>query len=160
MKNLENKDILPDKIMDAIKIIISNSPNFVFGGSIALNAVGLINREIKDIDLFFGLDESLQKNGFLTYISDGITSDTVTDVNGNDIQRTGAKINNVNVCCFKVSQEELSHSKYHFNRDGISYVINIQNVNYAIIAKKTYQSRNKKHYDDLINIFNELANLF
>jgi hypothetical protein len=53
--NLENKQILSDDILNAIDLIIKKTPHAVFGGSIALNAVGLINRKISDIDLFFSL---------------------------------------------------------------------------------------------------------
>ena len=41
MNNLENKDILPDDILSAIDYILEKQPNAIFGGSIALNAVGL-----------------------------------------------------------------------------------------------------------------------
>ena len=83
MKNLENKEILSDEIFNAISLIIKQTPNAVFGGSIALNAVGLINRPISDIDLFFGMNESLSKNGYLSVETIGeITSDTVTNTNG------------------------------------------------------------------------------
>ena len=93
MKNLENKEILSDDILNAISLIIKQTPNVVFGGSIALNAIELINRPISDIDLFFGMNESLSQNGYLSVETIGeITSDTVTNTNGIEIQRTGAKI--------------------------------------------------------------------
>jgi len=66
MKNLENKEILSDEILNAISLIIKQTPNVVFGGSIALNAIELINRPISDIDLFFGMNESLSQNGYLS----------------------------------------------------------------------------------------------
>ena len=84
--NLENKEVLSDEILNAIDLIIKLIINAVFGGSIVLNAVGLINRKVLDIDLFFHLDESLVKNGFLLIETDGqILSDTVTNVNGVEI---------------------------------------------------------------------------
>lgn len=106
--NLENKEVLSEDILNAIDLIIKHTPKAVFGGSIALNAVGLINRRVSDIDLFFPLNESLTKNGFLLIEPDGeVLSDTVTNVNGVEIQRTGAKIAGVKTCCFKVSDEEM-----------------------------------------------------
>ena len=112
MKNLENKEILSDEILNAISLIIEKTPNAVFGGSIALNAIGLINRPISDIDLFFGMNENLSKNGYLSVETIGeITSDTVTNTNGIEIQRTGAKIAGVKTCCFKVSDEELENMR-------------------------------------------------
>ena len=161
MKNLENKEILSDEIFNAISLIIKQAPNVVFGGSIALNAVGLINRPISDIDLFFGMNESLSKNGYLSVETIGeITSDTVTNTNGIEIQRTGAKIAGVKTCCFKVSNEELQCSKHKFTRNETEFTICIQNVNYAIEAKKSYSSRNPKHKSDLETISNVLDGLF
>lgn len=161
MKNLENKEILSDEILNAISLIIKQTPNAVFGGSIALNAVGLINRPISDIDLFFGMNESLSKNGYLSVETIGeIISDTVTNTNGIEIQRTGAKIAGVKTCCFKVSDEELQCSKHKFIRNETEITICIQNVNYAIEAKKSYSSRNPKHKSDLETISNVLDGLF
>lgn len=162
MKNLENKEILPDDIFKAIEKIITHMPNVVFGGSISLNAVGLLNRKISDIDLFIKKDESLADTDFFTISDNDITSDTVTNTNGELIQRTGAKIDNVKVCCFKVSGEDLQCSKYTFIRDGKSFTMNLQNVNCAIEAKKAYAKHNlnPKHADDLINIVKELDSNF
>lgn len=161
MKYLENKEILSDNILNAIELIITSCPNAVFGGSIALNAIGLISREISDIDLFFGLNESLAENGFLQIDGhDGIMSDTVTNTNGVEIQRTGAKIAGVKTCCFNVSDEEMQHSKYIFNRNGKEFKLCIQNVNYAIEAKKAYSKKNPKHQTDLKSIESSLDGLF
>lgn len=154
--NLENKEILPNDILKAIDLIIEKTPNVVFGGSIALNGVGLINRKISDIDLFFRLHESLTENGFLPIENTQILSDTVTNVDGKEIQRTGVIVNGVKVCCFKVSDEELNHSKIRF----LGRTIYIQNVNYAIAAKRTYADRNDKHKEDLKVIDNNLYNIF
>jgi hypothetical protein len=157
VNNLENKEVLSDEILNAIDLIIKYTPNVVFGGSIALNAVGLINRKVSDIDLFFPFNDSLQKNGFLLIKNDGqILSDTVTNVNGVEIQRTGAIIGGVKTCCFKVSNEELQHSKIEF----LGRKICVQNVNYAIMAKMTYADRNNKHNEDLKQINKTLDNFF
>jgi hypothetical protein len=164
MNNLENKEILSDEIFNAIVLIVKEIPDAVFGGSIALNAIGLINRPISDIDLFFSRSTSLTQNGYLSNLHTGtieeITSETVTDINGVDIQRTGAKIAGVKTCCFKVSDERLQCSKHKITREGNELTICIQNVNYAIEAKKTYSSRNPKHKPDLETIYNELNSIF
>ena len=155
--NLESKEVLSAEILNAIDLIIKHTPNAVFGGSIALNAVGLINRKVSDIDLFFHLNENLTKNGFLSIVNDGqILSDTVTNVNGVEIQRTGAKIAGVKTCCFKVSDEEMQHSKIEF----LGRKICVQNVNYAIMAKMTYADKNNKHKEDLKQINTNLDNYF
>lgn len=139
MNNLENKEILSEDIIEAIDIILLNTPNAVFGGSIALCAVGLLKRKIHDIDLFFPLGESLELNNFVHYV-DEIGSDTVTNVNGIDIQRTSAKIKDVKVCCFKVNEFETQHSLFTF----LGRTIKIQNVNYAIQAKLAYINNSVK----------------
>lgn len=160
MSNLENKEILSDEILNAISLIIKQTPNVVFGGSIALNAIGLLNRPISDIDLFWGMYESLSKNKYLSIESTSeLASDTVTNKNGIEIQRIGAKIAGVKTCCFKVSDEELQCSKHKFTRDGNEFTICIQNVNYAIEAKKYYSNRNEKHKRDLEEITNVLENI-
>lgn len=139
MNNLENKDILADNILNVIDIIINKIPTAVFGGSIALNAVGLLNRKINDIDLFFPLGTNLTLNGFLE-LSNIDGSETVTNVNGIEIQRTSAKIHNVKVCCFKVAKLETQHSLFTF----LGRTIRIQNVNYAIQAKIAYANKDNK----------------
>lgn len=154
MNNLEKGNVSPE-ILEAIDIIIKHIPNVVFGGSIALNAINLIDRPVKDIDLFFLENDSLgfNKEGKDTFWSIStneefkIESDTVTDMNGNPISRTSVKIKNVNVCCFKVSQEELQHSKVKF----LGREICVQNVNYVLQAKKCYAHKNSKHKEDIDN---------
>lgn len=159
MNNLENKLILNDQILSAIDLILEKCPKTVFGGSIALNAVGLLNREIHDIDVFY-CDESLETNGFLKIKRSSIVSDTVTNTNGKEIQRTGVVINDVNTCAFNVGQEELQHSLFRFTRDGKERTICIQNVNYAIQAKISYTSKTSKHKEDINSIDEFMNNLF
>lgn len=137
MNNLENDKILSKEIIGVIDMLTTNNPNTVFGGSIALNAVGLLNRKISDIDIFI-----LENSEFPSIIKEltEFVSDTVTDVNGKEVQRTGGKINNVKICVFKVSEEELLHSQFTF----LGRRINIQNVNYAIQAKISYAGKRVK----------------
>ena len=150
MNNLENKDILPDDILSAIDYILEKQPNAIFGGSIALNAVGLLNRKISDIDLFFPLDTDIKMlAGLHNDDKDVQASEPVTDINGNKIQRVNIKINGIKVDCFKVPDNMLQHSLFSF----LGKTIRIQNVNYAIEAKIQYAKKGvKKHIDDLQNI--------
>jgi len=155
---LENKEILPDNLLLVINLIVEKFPDVVFGGSLALNAVGLLNREIFDIDLFIE-DISIQESGFGKFLGKywdrNMLSDTVTDLNGNRIQRIGLKINDVHICTFKVSDEYLQHSFIEL-RDGLK--IKIQNVNYAIQAKISYAQSDmlSKHTKDLKEINDNL----
>ncbi len=143
---------IPIEIETALKMIIDKCPNMVIGGSIALNAVGLIDRKVSDIDLFCASYESLNTNGFLNIESDIQLSDTVTDMNGVEIQRTGCKINGIKVCVFKVDSFQLENSLIDVN----GMLLKIQNVNYAIMAKKIYANRpgiwNEKHAKDILTI--------
>jgi len=155
MNNLENVEILSNEIKEVIGIIVNKCPDVVFGGSIALNAVGLINRKVSDIDIFVRDNKSLTNGNLLDagIIDDeSLLSDTVTNTNGKEIQRTGAKINGIKICIFKVDTEELQHSICEFS--GLK--IKIQNINYAIQAKLSYKFKNEKHKDDLDEIFKEI----
>jgi len=160
MNNLENQEILGDDIIVAIVLIQQKCPEAVFGGSIALNAVGLLNRKISDIDLFFSDKNSYKlKEGFLTIPTTEVLSDTVTDTNGKLIQRIGLIVNGIKVCGFKVGDEELQHSQVTIHRNNINITIKIQNVNFAIQAKIAYKFKNEKHQIDLENInkvFNDI----
>jgi hypothetical protein len=161
MNNLENPDILSDEIIVAIVLIQQRCPEAVFGGSIALNAVGLLNRKIKDIDLFFDDKYTYKmKEGFLTIPTTEVLSDTVTDTNGKQIQRTALKVNGINVCGFKVGGEELQHSMLTIYRNNITIAMRIQNVNYAIQAKTAYRFKNEKHQSDLENINKTFNDIF
>lgn len=150
---LSKSGIVSKEIKRAVFEIINILPSAVFGGSIALNAVGLISRSIGDIDIF--LPERTTLSQFLMDKQIDITSDTVTDMNGKEIQRTGVKIGDVKVCVFKVDDEELKHSCIDF----FGRKIKIQNINSAIIAKRTYADKNGKHKKDLEDINRTLNNL-
>jgi hypothetical protein len=164
MNNLENKEILPDNILSVMLRIVFVYPDCLFGGSIALNGIGLISRPISDIDIFIVNSKSIPTSLIsLGQESDGnVGSDTVTDINGVEIQRTAMKINDVKVCVFKVPEHELSFSLVKFTRDGITYKFKIQHVNHAINAKRAYlkTSQNPKHEIDLKSIEDELNFLF
>jgi hypothetical protein len=154
MNNLYNPEILSDEIVTAIGLIIEKCPEAVFGGSIALNTVGLLNRKISDIDVFFKENTTfpLRGGGFLSIPTTEVLSDTVTDTNGKQIQRTGLMVNGIKVCAFKVGVEELQHSLMSFIRNEKFYELRIQNVNYAIQAKVAYKYKTEKHQIDLIDI--------
>jgi|694.fasta_scaffold00478_67 hypothetical protein len=164
MNNLEKEGNVSSEILGAIDLIIKHMPHAIFGGSIALNAINLIDRPVKDIDLFFIKGDSLdycrgRESGFWKMFTENgdttVESDTVTDMNGEPIQRTSVKIKGVNTCCFKVSQEELQHSKVKF----LGREICIQNVNYVLQAKQCYAEKNPKHKEDIENSMKVISDL-
>jgi hypothetical protein len=161
MKNLENEKILSDEILNAVLVIIKQDPNVIFGGSIALNAINLLSRPISDIDLCFRKGDNLSRMLFdATNDASDVASVTATDVNGEKIQRISTKILGIKTCCFKLSDEQLQHSKHTFNRNGTEITICIQNVNYAIEAKRAYSDICQKHKVDLESISEVLNNTF
>jgi len=62
--NLEMNNILQSNVLAGMYLIIEKYPDVIFGGSIALNAYGLIEREIKDIDIWIDSKKTLEDVGF------------------------------------------------------------------------------------------------
>jgi hypothetical protein len=151
---LEDSNILSLSIVNVIDKLLVASKDIVFGGSIALNAVGLIKRPIHDIDLMIhqtdkiSLVKKFNSNNICRNYDD--LSETVTDINGNSISRYGFKINDINICLFILPN--VTSSDFVFN----NRTIKIQNINEAILAKRAYGNINgiskEKHVKDLNSI--------
>lgn len=147
-KNLENKEILSDDVLFAIDRITKAHPEAVFGGSLALNAVGLLNRKIKDIDVFFHRDTLVSPCLFDSEPSK-YPSEQVEEIDETTIAHHGLTIDDIGVCVFMVDDKLLLSTPIEF----LGRKINIQNVNYAIMAKLSYESKGYvKHKDDLEKI--------
>lgn len=145
---MKKTDLISPQIMEALRFIQERVPDAVIGGSIALNAIGLLGRPSKDIDIFIqdiSVHESGISNIMFTDDKDDFSSERVTDMYGKIIQKIGTKINGIPVCIFKVEDHWLQHSVFAIN--GLH--LNIQNVNYAIAAKIAYQNESAKHKIDL-----------
>ncbi len=152
MRNhLEEKEILSEEILYAIDQLLLLSKDIVFGGSIALNAVGVIDRPVHDIDLMTLSSSSLNFYNLLQLVCATKDvkeiSETVTDVNGEQVIRVGAKIKDINICIFKL--KKLNFSEFKFS----GRTIKIQNINDAILAKRCYSQKNVssagKHLHDV-----------
>ena len=153
-----NKRILPSEISQVIAELNNEFPDIVFGGSIALNVVGLINRTIGDIDIFIPENHQILSS---KYVKDYKAKDVENfSFEENTCTRTGIYINDIKVCIFEVSNlDQLQCSKYSFNDS----TINIQNVNHCIIAKTKYLKQKfcvsrEKHVKDLQQINSWLGN--
>lgn len=164
MRNhLEEKAILSEEVLFAIDKLISKSKDIVFGGSISLNAVGLIDRPIKDIDIMTSSHLSLAHYNLMEIVcpTNDVTqiSETTTDVNGEQITRVGAKIGDINICIFKL-KGDVKFSEFKFS----GRTIKIQNVNDAILAKRAYAQKDykscDKHKHDVIKSNAILDDLF
>lgn len=156
--NLENPYILTPEILNAIDSIISRMPNAMFGGSICLNALDLIKRPIKDIDLIVPVDVSVALiNDIIVYDSDSVSEECDKDANGWPIRRIAVKINNINTCIFKIHDPIFTFFNF-FDRQ-----IKLHNVADIIQVKKKYLNNRDikpesliKHTKDL----NEIQNFF
>lgn len=135
-------------LLKALKEISEKCPKAVIGGSISFISRGILDREPNDIDVFLGVHDSLTKVGFINCDISSIGSDTTTDINGEEIQRTAMVIHGVNVCVFKVKDEYLQFDEILY--EGV--LIKSQKPFYGIEAKKIYATKNDKHKEDLEKI--------
>lgn len=147
-------------------IKLSKNPNlkFVFGGSIAAAGLDLLDREIKDIDLFIINDVTFSKLTEILVKSkdsdfENYGSETTTDVNGKEIKRYSFNTTDgeVSICVFVV--DELSYSQTMF----FGNPIRLMSINDVITAKVCYSKKEcksqQKHKDDLKEIYNNLYKL-
>jgi hypothetical protein len=142
-----------EALLKTLKEVSDNCPTAVIGGSIAFISRGMLSREPKDIDVFLGYNDSMTRVGIMDCNISQIGSDTVTDINGEEIQRTAIKINGINVCVFKVKDEYLQFDEVLY--EGLS--IKAQKPLYGIEAKKVYAKKNKKHEKDLEEILTKMG---
>lgn len=163
--NLEKEEILSPSLVSTIDVIISKYPTVVFGGSVVLNALGIIERPIKDLDLFVKCgDYHIVADIFSRIVNvTRIPSETVTDVNGVEIERFGWNINGSDVCLFlipEIKKESLYSAPFEF----LGRTIQLQNVNEAILAKKSYAKMDKpsceKHREDVKKIDSFFKDLY
>lgn len=183
MNNLENRKILSEKMLNVIKELTNQYPNIVFGGSIGLNAVGLIEREIGDVDLFVDENHQILKSKYFkseTVIENENKyepkSDKPFDLNNLDSSclntkkqeedqespdpddpnttRLSLTIDDVKVCVFKTSNPELLNS-FKFKVEDIE--INIQHIKHALIIKQKYVKKlsgtNKQKHLNDLSLF-------
>jgi hypothetical protein len=133
--NLENPEILSPVVLNAIDYLLLKNPNFIFGGSLALNAVGIIKRPIKDIDIVIeeGDIEEYDINGIVKKnpVKDECY-ETSQEIAGNVIKRYPASIHEVKVCFFV--DKKATYSNFEFSGRSIR----INSVNDIIIAKQAY----------------------
>ena len=152
---LEDQNLLDSRLLNTMDKIKRIYPDVVFGGSIALVAVGLLNRPVGDIDCFVDFGENATVINKHIEPSSHLLSETVDDIDGYPVKRSGGVFNGVKICLFQVHPRQLEHIKYRIFDEEY----NIQNVNWAIIAKKSYANRTYKHNRDLkkiIDFINEL----
>lgn len=139
--------ITQDKLQ-VIDALIQRFPHIVFGGSIALNALGLIDREIGDIDVFYP-DKAEYSAWLKTQPLNQSEYQNDVEMMGYLTHRIGVIIDGVNVCGFEVPLGKETESTV------VSFagrVIRVQNPIYAIVAKAIYGEKTAKHQADLVDI--------
>lgn len=146
---LEDPEILSPIVLNAIDYLLLKSKDIVFGGSIALNAVGIIKRPIKDLDIvidrdlaYYGLDNLQKQEGHSAVEADEFVN--------KDVTRHALMINEIKLDVFQT--KEIGFSTFKF----LGRTIRINNVNEIIIAKKKYlvnpgvkKETYDKHFDDV-----------
>lgn len=160
------RNLKPEQV-DFIHRIIDLYPDAVFGGSLALVGAGLLDRPIKDIDVFvlsaFEGDVILPGKLFMMQTSikeqdDYGQSMTTTNVNGKEILRKGLTTGKAHGCIFFVDKEQLQYTTTTIGGKEVK----LQNIQHAIAAKKAYAKLNtpsaEKHRADLKQIAENLIN--
>ena len=158
---LENPEYVTPELKDIVlKLVKATNNDIVFGGSLALCAVGLLKRKVKDLDIIIGQFtpiENLHLQEFISEDYDGASSDVALDSNGEEITRIVLKINEINIDIFKVAK--FNYSRVNF----FGETIKIQNVNEVILIKQVYAAKgfssSLKHINDLAAVDNAISDL-
>lgn len=165
MNNLDNPDILSDELLSIIRRISEIKGDIIYGGSIALNAMGVLSRKVHDIDLCVNNHREYKSiiSELAPLSNDGNeTYDSVTIIDGLIISRYGLTIKNgqIKLCVFICPMSFLSYSTCYITRHNIKTPIKVQHINYAIEAKRAYLDIDQKHNNDLSEISYNLNYLF
>lgn len=132
---------------------INNS--IVFGGSVCLNAYGLLDREVGDLDVFVDKDSIFDITPYLNICEYEKKRYFTTDFNGETLERVPLLINGVKVCIFYVPKYLLS--AVSMDIDGLE--IGVQNPCFAIAGKVLFSKHDPKHTVDLDAMRSKLLNL-
>ena len=149
---MEKNVKVSEELFDLVKNIQISNPTAIFGGSIALNALGLLDRPIHDIDVLFPIGFSMSKNFNFKDIDAFESSETITDFDGVPVQRVGMKSSKTKICVFKLPSEQLQYTEVDF----FGLKICVQNPEQAIWAKICYSDKTYKHRKDLFEVFKNL----
>jgi len=144
MNFLEDPAVVSPLLLNAIDYLLLKNKDLVFGGSLAVNAVGIIKRPIKDLDIIIPNREiatDLFNEILKVHPDTDELYEDLTDVNGEPVVRVGGKIHEVPVCFFV--NKSISFSTFGF----LGRKININNVNDIILAKLSYMQKPGKSFE-------------
>lgn len=136
----------------AIEVLHKINPNIAIGGSVCLNVLGLMDREIGDLDVFVDKDKPFDALKYRAVDEYHKNYEFTTDFNGEILERIPLLIHDVKVCIFKVPKYLLQS----FRMDVEGLEINIQNPCFAIAGKVLFSKHDAKHTDDLRDIYKKL----
>lgn len=137
------------EIQKAVAYITECHHSPLFGGSIALKALGLMDRDISDIDLVFPWVAKGEIDLFFIDPKAEFDGGESLDIEG--VHRLPTKINKIKACCFYVPKNMLQSIPVTF--EGMQ--INVQDPYWIIDAKISY-SWHPKHEKDLFSIWEKL----
>lgn len=154
MKITLDEHILSRNMFNVMVMIKKAIPVTTFGGSLALNVVGLLNREIKDLDVLYP-----------TIYSDPVTDSQYVGMDSfikcQQLETSSSlgfkryKLNNIEVCFINVSYSRLTYEPIIVNNE----IFNIAGVNHAIMFKQEHLGITK-HNEDMQSINNKFNLLF
>lgn len=149
MIKFQNSQNVPLNILNAMRYVQTRVPDALFGGSIALNALGLLDRVVKDIDVVVPEGFVLDDKAF------SLRQSAIRKDYGG-LGNVKTKALNVDIDFFRVDSDRLSGYNVYIN----GMPIKIQDVRYAILAKMSYAGKVYKHQWDLDEIHNILIGKF
>lgn len=136
----------------AIQVLQKIDPSITIGGSMCLNAMGLMDREIGDLDIFIDKDKPFEISKYRKVDEYHRNYKFTTDFNGDILERIPLLIHGVKVCIFKVPKYLLQ--SLTMDIEGLE--MNIQNPCFAIAGKVLFSKHDDKHTDDLMAIYKKL----
>lgn len=143
---------MENNMKKAIQVLQEIDPSIAIGGSVCLNVLGLMDREIGDLDIFVDKDKPFDIFKFRKVDEYYRDYKFTTDFNGDVLERIPLLIHDVKVCIFKVPSYLLQSLRMEV--DGLE--MNIQNPCFAIAGKVLFSKHDDKHTDDLMSIYKKL----
>lgn len=136
----------------AIQVLQKIDPSIAIGGSVCLNALGLMDRKIGDLDVFVDKDNPFDISKYRAIDEYHRSYDFTTEFNGDILERIPLLIHDIKVCIFKVPKYLLQSSAMDI--EGLE--MKIQNPCFAIAGKVLFSKHDAKHTDDLREIYKKL----
>ena len=116
--------MITDNMKKAIQVLQNINPDIVIGGSLCLKVLGLMGREIGDLDVFVDRDKTFDALKYRAVDEYNKSYDFTTEFNGDILERIPLLIHDIKVCIFKVPKYLLQSLRMEV--EGLE--MNIQNL--------------------------------